>query len=392
MSVEVRPYKGKEGVYEYDIKVRLPDGTEIRERKKSPVTGKEASRRWAAQREHELYRLAISGELKKQKEIPTMQEFWPRVQTGFFAAKKLAKSSMRVKDAMFRNWLLPRWGDTRLDKITAEQIDLLTGDMLEELRPGSVRDVLIVLRSIFAAAKKWGLLKNPPQVDLPPKDEPVRNVFPPPLFEQLVEAAEQEGPEAHALVLLTGEAAMRIGEVIGLWWEAVDAKTGMISVKRNLYEGALGPTKGKRTRSFRLTPRVLAALKAIKPQRLDYVLTRQGENGPERWSSTHALTVLHRVFDRVGLPHMGPHALRHCATRRLALGRTPIHVIMKITGHKSLKVLQDYLEDMDADTDLAVQALESLATMAPGEMSEKGKWGAGAPVIRMQRKRAQAGL
>jgi len=318
-----------------------------------------------------------------------VQDFWPRVQTGFFAAKKLAKSSMRVKDAMFRNWILPLWGQTRLDKITAEQIDLFTGEMLEELRPGSARDVLIVLRGIFAAAKKWGILKNPPQVDLPPKDEPVRNVFPPPLFEELVRAAEAEGPEALALVLLTGEAAMRIGEVLALWWEAVDNKTGMISIKRNLYENALGATKGKRTRSFRLTSRVLAAVKAIRPQRLDYVLTRQGENGPEPWSSTHALTVLHRVFDRAGFARMGPHALRHCATRRLALGRTPIHVIMKITGHKSLKVLQDYLEDMDADTDLAV---ESLATMAPGEMWEKGKWGAGAPVIRLQRKRAQAGL
>jgi hypothetical protein len=44
---------------------------------------------------------------------------------------------------------------------------------------------------------------------------------------------------------------------------------------------------------------------------------------------------------------------------------------------------------MEADTDLPVQAL---ATMAPGEMWEKGKRGAGAPVIRMQRKRVQAGL
>jgi hypothetical protein len=49
MSVKLRPYET--GGWEVDIRVQLPDGSVIRERKKAPATGKTAAQRWAEARE-----------------------------------------------------------------------------------------------------------------------------------------------------------------------------------------------------------------------------------------------------------------------------------------------------------------------------------------------------
>ena len=52
MSVTVRPYVN--GGWEVDIRVELPDGTDIRERKKAPSQSKTAAQRWAEARERVL--------------------------------------------------------------------------------------------------------------------------------------------------------------------------------------------------------------------------------------------------------------------------------------------------------------------------------------------------
>ena len=52
MSVTIRPYVN--GGWEVDIRVELPDGTVIRERKKAPSASKAAAQRWADARERVL--------------------------------------------------------------------------------------------------------------------------------------------------------------------------------------------------------------------------------------------------------------------------------------------------------------------------------------------------
>ena len=52
MSVTTRPYVN--GGWEVDICVELPDGTDIRERKKAPSLSNTAAQRWAQARERVL--------------------------------------------------------------------------------------------------------------------------------------------------------------------------------------------------------------------------------------------------------------------------------------------------------------------------------------------------
>lgn len=71
MSVTIRPYVN--GGWEVDIRILLPDGTDIRERRKSPVASKSASQRWGDARERVLL---VHGKpkppLKEVQETPTL--------------------------------------------------------------------------------------------------------------------------------------------------------------------------------------------------------------------------------------------------------------------------------------------------------------------------------
>ena len=66
MSVTVRPYVN--GGWEVDIRVQLPDGSVIRERKKAAASSKQAAQKWAESRERVLL---VHGKPKPAKEDVT---------------------------------------------------------------------------------------------------------------------------------------------------------------------------------------------------------------------------------------------------------------------------------------------------------------------------------
>ena len=92
MSVTVRPYVN--GGWEVDIRVQLPDGSVIRERKKAAASSKQAAQKWAESRERVLL---VHGKPKPVKEdvqkIPTLKEFALRFLDGYAKANRLTVSS-----------------------------------------------------------------------------------------------------------------------------------------------------------------------------------------------------------------------------------------------------------------------------------------------------------
>jgi hypothetical protein len=64
MSVTVRPYV--DGGLEVDIRIALPDGTVLRERRKAPTASRSAAQRWAESRERVLL---LNGKPDRTKEV-----------------------------------------------------------------------------------------------------------------------------------------------------------------------------------------------------------------------------------------------------------------------------------------------------------------------------------
>src|SRR5882672_8486523 len=78
--------------------------------------------------------------------------------------------------------------------------------------------------------------------------------------------AEALGKHDLALVLLGGDAGLRRGEIAALEWPDVDLANGVLTVRHTVYKGHLTLPKGGRSRKLSMTKKLVAALKAIKPE------------------------------------------------------------------------------------------------------------------------------
>ena len=103
MSVTLRTCDGKDNIWEVDIRILLPDGSKLRERREAPISGKTAALRWGQERERVLLK---EGKPKRQlltvKEVPTLKEFAPRFLEWHVSADQHKPSSMAAKEAILR--------------------------------------------------------------------------------------------------------------------------------------------------------------------------------------------------------------------------------------------------------------------------------------------------
>ena len=100
MSVTVRPYV--DGGWEVDIRVTLPDGSVLRERRKAPTASKSAAQRWAESRERVLL---VNGKPDRAKEVQqktTLREFAPRFIESHAKANRLKASGIAAKESVLR--------------------------------------------------------------------------------------------------------------------------------------------------------------------------------------------------------------------------------------------------------------------------------------------------
>lgn len=118
MSVTVRPYVN--GGWEVDIRVQLPDGRMVRERKKSSASSKLAAQKWAEARERVLLVHGKPTPLQKEaiQQIPTLNDFAVRFLDGYAKANRLKPSGIASKETVMRVHLVKAFGNTRLDEIT----------------------------------------------------------------------------------------------------------------------------------------------------------------------------------------------------------------------------------------------------------------------------------
>lgn len=178
-------------------------------------------------------------------------------------------------------------------------------------------------------------------------------------FEALVAAAAELGPEYFALYLVGGEAALRVGEIIGLEAGDVDLERCTVRVERSVSPtGEVTPPKNGEVRTLSLTVRLAAALAPIVKGRGKGAPLFEGHGGG-RISRSGVRYRLGRVQTMVGLPIKGAHALRHSAATSALASGADLVAVQKLLGHRQLATtVAAYLHDTGDAQGRAVAALQ----------------------------------
>lgn len=246
-----------------------------------------------------------------------------------------------------RRYLLPAFGDMRVDSVGQAQVQGLVVQLVPKMTTHSVMNVVCTLSSILKTAKRWGYSVGNfnradlemPRVSAPPK----RKHFEPEHVRAIIERATGQWRTLFITAALTG---VRPGEVLALSLDSLDLKRGEIEIAQNNDRGRIVTCKS--TRSYRRVP--MPAVLAAELRR--YIADGYRDNPLRLLFVSDALTPLrlskvvdkrlHPILRELGLPLCGMHAFRHTAAS-----------VMLSTG-ASAKVVQEQLGHEDPETTLGI--------------------------------------
>jgi len=319
----------------------------------------------------------------KKKEVPTLKKF---VEERFlpYARNKNKPSEMRGKLSAFKRHILPILGELRLDEITPLHIEDYKREKLERGRlhgkqgkdgkfvnPGlskkSIDNHLSMLRRALNVAKDWEIIERTPRFELfrpglPPIDyldfdeadtllTAARNL---PGCDPQDEFAVAEGDWGR-MVLVACKTGMRLGELVALRWRNVHFRTGVIHVCESITRGKLGPPKSGKTRDIPMSKSVLAALRAQKHKRSQYVFSTLAGDHLNDYRAQKPLDAACKLAD---LRRITWHVLRHTFASHLAMRGVPLRVIQELLGHASIEMTLRYAHLMPSAKKHAVELLD----------------------------------
>ena len=336
--------------------------------------------------------LVIDGKSLKFSEFV---EVWKRD----YGSKELAPTTYKRYCRMLETRILPYFGHFYINKIRPTDImkfyDLLEKDTQlvrkkgnngsKTKKPLSGKTILEhhrLLRAMLHKAVYWQLIvANPAERVQPPKArKPKRKSYDDEQTKILLENLEllsSEDTKYKVAIILTVFTGVRLGELMGLEWQDVDFKNGIISINRSSqYLADMGVfTKVPKTES---SIREIAIPEFIISLLEDYKLWYEEQKSiyGELWTDSDRLFVqadgkpMHpstiskwfvKYVGQIGLPVINFHGLRHTNASLLVAQNIDIAVISARLGHAQISTTLDfYVHPLLSHNRKAGYALENL--------------------------------
>ena len=336
--------------------------------------------------------LVIDGKSLKFSEFT---EIWKRD----YGSKELAPSTYKRYCRMLETRLLPYFGHFYINKIKPTDImkfyDLLEKDTQlvrkkgnngsKTKKPLSCKTILEhhrLLRAMLHRAVYWQLIvSNPAERVQPPKaKKPKRRSYDDEQTKILLENLEKltvEDTKYKVAIILTIFTGVRLGELMGLEWQDVDFRNGIISINRSSqYLSDMGVfTKVPKTES---SIREIAIPEFIISLLEEYKLWYEEQKSiyGELWTDSDRLFVqadgkpMHpstiskwfvKYVGQIGLPVINFHGLRHTNASLLVAQNIDIAVISARLGHAQISTTLDfYVHPLLSHNRKAGYALENL--------------------------------
>lgn len=222
--------------------------------------------------------------------------------------------------------------DKPISKYTFSIVQAAVNQEARRYAPKTVRNSYGLLRKVLAEFNPGLDLEN---IKIPPRQKTVKRIY---NSEELRRYLDQvRGSNVELPVMLAVWLGLRRSEIIGLRWQDVDFKNGVIRIVQALVQDENNEYKAKGTKTVEST-RVLSC----PPYILD-LIAKQEKTG-DQIITTSPQTMRNRmvkVAEAAGLPFIGLHALRHQnATVMMDLG-IPEKYAMERGGWSSNHVMRE---------------------------------------------------
>jgi integrase len=259
------------------------------------------------------------------------------------------------------NHLVPAFGQRRLCDLTRFEVQNFFGKLLKKLSPDTVHGIHRFLRKILADAVEWKYIpENPAKgIKLPPGRRREPPFIEPAQFRDLLIALAEP---ARTMVLLAMMTSMRIEEILGLRWGRVDLERGVLRVVETCYRGHFSTVKSRQSeRQVPLSSILLAALlqrrSRVKPSPTELVFATR--DGNPLSDGNLLKRAIYPACDRLGMPRLSWHALRHLHGTLLSQLGVPVAVAQAQLGHADPRItLSIYTHVIPGAQRQAVEQLE----------------------------------
>jgi len=238
-------------------------------------------------------------------------------------------------------YIRPALGAVRLSRLEPAQIDRLLAGIVSRGRRRTAALVYAVLHRACAFAAHWRwLAENPCDRVLRPQYRARRKeVWTPEQLRTFLEGSREHWlfPLWHTLLA----SGCRLGELLALAWQDVDFERNAIRITKSAQRVAgrvivTGPKTPSGERVVTLPPEAMQVLRQQRGRQvlagLAADLVFSGMNGQPLHHSTveHALR---RECERLGVPHLTPHGLRHLHASLLLAEGVPLPNVSRRLGH-----------------------------------------------------------
>ena len=336
--------------------------------------------------------MVIEGKSLKFSEFT---EIWKRD----YGSKELAPSTYKRYCRMLETRLLPYFGHFYVNKIKPTDImqfyDLLSKDTQlvrkkdnegnKTLKPLSGKTILEhhrLLRAMLHKAVYWQVIvSNPAECVQPPKaKKPKRKYYDDDQCKILLENLEQLDEEQikyKTAIILTVFTGVRLGELMGLEWNDIDFRNGIVSINRSsqyLADTGVFTKVPKTESSIREVAIPDFVISLLEEYKLWY--EEQKSLYGELWINSNRLFVqadgkpMHpstiskwfvKFIGQIGLPVINFHGLRHTNATLLIAQNIDVAVVAARLGHAQITTTFNfYVHPIIAHNKKAGFALENL--------------------------------
>jgi integrase len=329
-------------------------------------TSKQAALEYECRLRTHLYDLKRAGRTKEM----TLGEALDRyTETVIFTKRPAADNELRhssKNDLLRKNVLEEYFGR---DALLIEVVKLgviadFNFHLMKRMQPQSANRHLSLLRAVLNKAYQWGALTTPPVIPLNREQRPTNRALSELEERRLLKAVPDKLRDIVTFVLDTGA---RREEAFTLTWDRVDLERKprpvVYFMDTKTDEHRCVPLPKRTTKMLRRRKRAFATLSPLVfaiPATRD-IYNNRGElyaRKGEMIRTPSFQMVWRRLREKLGMPEMKMHDLRHTYATKLVSRGVPLVDVNKLLGHRSFKSTMRYAYLAVDQLDRAVAVLD----------------------------------